>query len=79
MKTRFDYAELQRLIKYKYGSNAEFAEAVGMPVYCLYNRLKGKSNFKQSEIWDIANKLDIPEVEFARYFFTVATVNNEEE
>jgi predicted transcriptional regulator len=68
---RFDYDELLRLIKYKFDSVNEFAKQIGMPEYSLYNRLKGRTGFKQSEIWLIMDKLEIPDSEMARYFFTV--------
>lgn len=68
---RFDYEELIRLIKYKCGTIADFANEIGMPIYCLYNRLNGNVGFKQSEIWLIVEKLDIPDADIARYFLTV--------
>ena len=76
---RFEYEELNRLIKFKYGTIADFANEIGMPIYCLYNRLKGKAGFKQSEIWQIVEKLGISEAEIARYFFTVKDSKNEEQ
>lgn len=68
---KFDYEELERLIKFKYGTIAEFAKEIGMPIYSLYRRFNGVSSFKQSEIFEIAEKLDIPDTEIRRYFFAV--------
>ena len=70
-KVKFDYTELVRLIKYKYGTLASFCQIIEMPEYSLYNRLKGKTGFTQSDIWRIADVLEIPEPEITRYFFTV--------
>lgn len=76
---QFDYTELTRLIKFKYGTITEFCQEIGMPEYSLYNRLKGKTGFKQSEIWQIVEKLGISDSDMKRYFFTVKDSKNEEQ
>lgn len=67
---RYSYSKLLGRIKEKGYTLSSFSAALGMDASSLYNKLKGKSGFKQAEIANACNILDIPIENLALYFFT---------
>lgn len=65
----FEYSELIRLIKYKFGTQDNFAKALGLGRVSLSQRLNNKLEFSQDEILKAANLLELPKESIPRYFF----------
>lgn len=66
-----NYAKLRGKIKEKFGSQDNFAEAMGMDRSTLSLKLNGKSDWTRTEIEKACALLDIPLSEAYAYFFTV--------
>ena len=70
------YRKLRGLIREKYGTQAEFATAVGMSNTTLSARLNGKTDWGRTEIEHTCRLLGIPaedipaHFEFGQKFFT---------
>lgn len=69
-KIQFDYSELKRLILFRYGTVKDFAAAIGMNDFNIYERLRGKVEWGMSDMWAAVEALDIPHDEISKYFFT---------
>lgn len=65
----FEYSELIKLIRYKYGTQEAFAKALSIGRVSLSKRLNNKLQFSQEEILSAAKLLNISEKEIPRYFF----------
>ena len=63
------FGKLRELIKQKYTTMADFADAVGMNRATLSFKLNGKLAWKSTEIEDICKLLDIPMDTVGEYFF----------
>lgn len=65
----FEYSELIKLIRYKFGTQDNFAKALGIGRVSLSQRLNNKLEFSQDEILKASNLLGIPKGSIPRYFF----------
>lgn len=65
------YAKLRGKIKEMYGSQDNFAAAIGMDRSTLSIKLNGKSDWTRTEIEKSCVLLEIPFVEAFNYFFTM--------
>lgn len=66
----YDYAYLRGFIKERFGSNQNFADFIGIGVTALYDRLSGKTAFKQDEIDAVVREYGLSGDEIMRIFFT---------
>ena len=76
---KFDYRKLKGRIKEMYGTQNEFAEAVGLSFVSISKKLNNLRQFKQSDIDKITEVLNIPKEEIPIYFFTLEVLENEHE
>lgn len=67
----YDYSKLLGKIKEKYGTQASFAEAIGISGHSLSTKLNNKKAFRQSEISKAIALLDIDAQDLHAYFFTL--------
>ena len=67
---RYDYSKLRGRIAEKYGTNAHFAEKMGLSERGLWLKMKGKTFFKQSEIQKAIELLALDDSDINAYFFT---------
>ncbi|MBQ7873729.1 MAG: DUF739 family protein [Oscillospiraceae bacterium] len=67
----FDYRKLNGRIKEKFGTQARFANAIGLSERSLCLKLNNKINFKQDEIIRICEVLSISYKKIPLYFFTL--------
>ena len=65
-----DYSELRRLIRYKFGTETNFANEISMSSVSLSGKLNNKVGFTSSEIIELSSKLNISKEEIPKYFFT---------
>lgn len=70
-KLKFTYAKLKGRIIEKFGSQREFAKAVGISECSMTAKLRGHTYFTQPEIFKIIKILDIDPGMVTYYFFTV--------
>ena len=75
---KFDYRRLKGRIKEMYGTQNEFAEAVGLSFVSISKKLNNLRQFKQSDIDKITEVLNIPKEEIPIYFFTLEVLENEQ-
>lgn len=73
----FEYSELVKLIKYKFGTQDMFAKALGIGRVSLSQRLNNKLEFTQEEILRSAELLEIPKEKIPNYFFDVKVQKHE--
>lgn len=73
----FDFSELRGRIIVKYGSVHSFAEAMGICDSAISEKLSGKRNFTQTQIYNIVEMLGIDKSEIPFYFFTPKTRKTE--
>lgn len=66
----YDYAYLRGFIKEQFGSNQNFADFIGIGITALYDRLSGKTAFKQDEIDAVVREYELTGDEIMRIFFT---------
>ena len=66
----FDYSKLKGKIVEMYGTQDEFASALGVGRVTLSQRLNSKSDFNQLEICKSAELLHIKKSDIPIYFFT---------
>lgn len=64
----FDYSKLNGKIKEKFGTQAEFARAMGLSERSVSLKLNGKVFFKQPEITKACDLLKIEEGDVPEYF-----------
>ncbi len=67
----YEYSKLLGRIIEKFGTQAKFAEAMGLSERSLSLKLNGKVGFKQNEITKACQLLDITGAEITSYFFTL--------
>lgn len=65
-----NYGKLLGRLKEKDFTQAELAERIGISAVTLNKKLRGHSEFTQSEIVAICDTLNIPDEEILDYFFT---------
>lgn len=65
----YDYSTLRKLIGEHFGTQAEFAAALGISRTSLYMRLAGKLPFQQGEIKLAQELLGVPDEALASVFF----------
>lgn len=65
----YKYRKLRGRIIERYGTQGEFAKAIGLSRTGLSNKLTCKSEFTQSDIVKWADKLGIEQDEYPSYFF----------
>lgn len=65
-----NYGKLLGRLRERGLTQADLAQSVGISAVTLNKKLKGYSEFTQSEIQSICGALDIPDSEIAVYFFT---------
>lgn len=66
---RFDYAKLKGRIKEKYGTQEDFAKAIGITPTTISFKINGKAKWQQDEIVEAARLLGISKNEIVEYFF----------
>jgi DNA-binding transcriptional regulator YdaS (Cro superfamily) len=66
---KFNYSKLRGRIVEIYGSQREFAKALGISNESVNRKLKGKIAFQQEEMVIIADLLKFPTSEMDKYFF----------
>ncbi|MBO4284303.1 MAG: DUF739 family protein [Clostridia bacterium] len=66
----FNYAKLLGKIKEVCGTQAEFAERMGMRMQTVNLKLNNRNSFTQAEVLKAAEVLGIPSKEIGVYFFT---------
>lgn len=67
----YDYSKLLGRITEKYGSQANFAGAMGLSERSLSLKLNGKVGWKQAEIAKACTLLDLTGADIPEYFFTL--------
>lgn len=66
----FDYRKLRGKIVEVYGSQANFAKAIGMSNRTVSLKMNNKVRISQDEVVDWSKKLNINSKEVTDYFFT---------
>lgn len=66
----FNYNKLRGLIKEKVGTQARFAELIGISGTALYDRLANRTPFSQTEMFKSIEVLDVPIEMLDEIFFT---------
>lgn len=74
MKKTFDHALLVGRIKEKW-TLEKFASQLDITPQALHNKIVGISEFRQSEIANAAEILELSDNEYPKYFFTKKVVN----
>ena len=67
----FDYSRLRGKIKEKFGTQDNYADAIGIGRVSLSQRLNNYLEFSQKEMFKSAEVLDFPSTEIPYYFFSV--------
>lgn len=67
----WDYNKLRGKIKEIFGTQDQFAEAIGIGRVSLSQRLNNQLEFSQDEIFKSCDALHIDYVEIPTYFFTL--------
>lgn len=69
---QFDRRRLTGRIVEKFGTQREFAKAVGLPASTVSNKLTGKTKISEEDIclWSSADLLDIPTDQIGAFFCT---------
>lgn len=66
----FNYSKLNGRIVEKFGTRVNFASKIGMKESTLIRKLNNQSSFKDSEIWEICEKLKLKKNKIPEYFFS---------
>lgn len=69
MEEKFDHSKLRGRIKEKYGTESEFANALGIGRVSLSQRLNNILEFTRQEIYMCSILLDFPAEQIPEYFF----------
>ena len=72
----YDYSKLNRRIVEKCGTQAVFADRMGLSERTVSLKLNNKVAWKQPEMQKAAVILEFPETEIQTYFFTMKVQNN---
>ena len=67
---RYDYSKLLGRIVEKCGTQARFADQMGLSEHTVSVRLNGKAPFRQTEIQKAIDILGIDDKDIHAYFFT---------
>ena len=67
----YDYSRLRGRIREKIGTEARFADAIGISPTALSSKLNGKTMFTQEEMARSVAALDIDPGDISDYFFNV--------
>lgn len=67
---QYEYRKLKGRIKEVFGTQAEFAEALGTSRNTVSSKLKGRIEFSQSDVERWAKLLDIDRAEYGLFFYT---------
>lgn len=67
----FEYSKLKGKIKEVFGTQESFANAIGLSVTSVSNKLNNKVQWTQKEIDNACAVLKIDDCEISSYFFTV--------
>lgn len=70
-KVFYDYQKLKDRIREKCGTQAAFANAMGLTVSSVSRRLNNNAQWRLDEIENAVFLLSIPFVEIHNYFFTI--------
>lgn len=65
----YKYNKLRGRIIEKYGTQENFAEAIGLSTNSISKKMTGKSGFSQEDIESWSEKLEIAQAEYGEYFF----------
>ncbi len=71
----FDYRKLRGKIVEKYGSQTEFAKAMGWSERTLSNKINGKIPWKQTDICSAISLLGLSKDDIQAYFFDIQVQN----
>lgn len=71
----YNYKKLLGRIVEKCGTQSKFADQMGLSERTISLKLNGKVGWKQSEITNACQVLDIQETEIPAYFFTLGVQN----
>ena len=71
-----DYSKLKGRIKEKYGSQQDFAKAIGLSEKIISDKLNNKSYWKQSDIDAATELLGIKKEDIGIYFFNKKSPKN---
>ncbi|MEG9198761.1 DUF739 family protein [Lactococcus lactis] len=71
-----DYSKLKGRIKEKYGSQQDFAKAIGLSEKIISDKLNNKSYWKQSDIDAATELLGIKKEDIGIYFFNKKVQNS---
>ena len=71
----FNYSKLRGRIVEKFGSQYDFANALGCSERTLSLKMNGKRPWKQNEILTAINLLGLSEEDIQDYFFTLKVRN----
>lgn len=69
MEERFDHSKLRGKIKEKFGTEGEFANALGIGRVSLSQRLNNNLEFNRQEMYDSSILLGFPTEQIPEYFF----------
>lgn len=72
---KYDYSKLRGRIVEKFGTNTEFAKALGKDSAYVARYLNQHSGFSQDVVLLWANTLDISPSEIGVYFYTLKVVD----
>lgn len=75
----FIYSKLQGRIREILGTQAAFAEAIGISTVSVSKKLNNGVEFSQREIMKAVEVLNIPKNEIPAYFFTTEVQKTEQE
>lgn len=65
----FDYSKLNGRIVERFGSQAKFAEAMGISEHSISQKVNNKTTWKNTEIHKACELLGIQNSEVGQYFF----------
>ncbi|CAK1254609.1 MULTISPECIES: DUF739 family protein [Fructobacillus] len=74
---KFNYERLYGRMKSKGFNQSSLARKIGISAGTMTNKLKGQP-FKQDEILNICNVLDIADEDMSSYFFTIKVQKTEQ-
>lgn len=67
----FDYAKLKGRVKEVMGTQEKFAKALNLSNVSMTSKLHNQTQFKQQEIFNACNVLQISSDSLFSYFFTI--------
>ena len=70
MANQYDYRKLRGRIKEKFGTQSEFSKKLGISEVSVSNKLNNILDWRQEEIENAIDALEIPFTDIHAYFFT---------